>query len=100
MLAYLVLLVNLVLCTFSALKVEEVDACIFSYDDIPVPEDAILFHDPRRELKCRATSFDQTRPTHLFDPSGLRMWTREEDTMVNAIDQHVKKLYREEVCSI
>ena len=57
------------------------EECTFTVKDIPIPEDSVLFGDPRRNEKCKRTSFDDTKPSNLFNPDGLRMWSREENSM-------------------
>ena len=52
--------------------------CTFGLDDIPVPSDAILLGDVRKDPSCQATSFDQYKPNGYPNYSGLRMVSREE----------------------
>ena len=61
-------------------------ACMFTKSDLPVPGNSLIVGDPRKKEECRRTSFEATRPANLFDPAGVRMWTREEDTTARNTD--------------
>ena len=61
-------------------------ACTFMKRDLPVPEHSLIVGDPRKKEECKKTSFEATRPANLFDPAGVRMWTREEDTTARNTD--------------
>ena len=65
--------------------------------DLPVPEHSLIVGDPRKKEECKKTSFEATRPANLFDPAGVRLWTREEDTMVRSEDEYIRKIFEEEV---
>ena len=71
-----------VVCVFVLLCTCETRAqtCMFTKRDLPVPADSVIVGDPRKKAECRRSSFEETRPAKLFDPGGIRMWTREEDT--------------------
>ena len=88
----------LVVC-FSCLVAceEDVASCTFTKRDLPVPEHSLIIGDPRKKEECKKTSFEATRPANLFDPAGVRLWTREEDTMAKSEDPFVKKMFEEEV---
>jgi len=64
--------------------------CTFSVKEIPKPENPIIFGDPRKVEECQKTSFDENKPPNLFNPDGLRMWSREENTMSTSSDPLVQ----------
>ena len=71
--------------------------CTFTKSDLPVPEDSLIVGDPRKKEECKKTSFKATRPADLFDPAGVRLWTREEDTMAKSKDPFVNRMFMEEM---
>ena len=71
--------------------------CTFTKKDVPVPDNALIVGDPRKNEKCRATSFDSTKPSDFFDPSGLRMWSREQHSMATSTDPFTKNMVANEV---
>jgi len=68
-----------------------VNSCTFLLKDIPTPEDALLTGDVRKKKACQETSFEETRPKHLSDSSGLRIWTREENSAMKSDIEEVRK---------
>ena len=78
---FLLFLLLLLLLLTTAHSSANNTACTFSMSDIPVPSNKWIRGDPRASEACRATSFSASRPANLFDPDGLRVWTREEDIL-------------------
>jgi len=70
-----------------------VSNCTFTLSDIPIPEESLIVGDVRKNPICQSTSFDSTRPPDLFNPNGLRMWSKEEDSMSISTDPEVKGAY-------
>ena len=71
--------------------------CTFTKSDLPVPVDSVIVGDPRKKAECRRSSFEETRPAKLFDPGGVRMWTREEDNMARSDDEFVRSMFEKEM---
>ena len=67
--------------------------CTFTLDDIPVPDDFLIVGDVRKNQICQSTSFNSSRPPDLFNPNGLRMWTREEHVMATSPIPALQKLW-------
>ena len=72
-------------------------SCTFTKRDMPIPKDALIVGDPRKSEKCQATSFDSTKPADFFDPSGLRMWSREQHSMALSKDEFTRNMVKNEV---
>jgi len=86
-----IILVLLMVIVVSAQSIDtRKDDCFFSSQDIPIPTNAVLYGDPRKQRECQLTSFDDTKPSNLFDPDGLRMWTMEENVMSESNDPSVR----------
>jgi len=66
--------------------------CHFTFNDIPIPDDPVIFGDPRDSKECQQSSFDYN---HQFpsNPNNIRIWTKEESTMSLSTNIHVKKGY-------
>ena len=64
--------------------------CVFHLKDLPIPKDPLLVGDVRKNKDCFETSFQETRPEFLSDPSGLRLWSREENS---AMESTVKEVH-------
>jgi len=74
-----------VLILLSILSISKQE-CTFLLSDLPVPPDSLIYGDPRDDPTCFQTSFEESRPSDLFNPDGRRMWTREMDSMATSED--------------
>jgi len=73
-------------------------ACSFKLSNLPIPKDSLIVGDPREEIVCHLTDFTDTRPPTLTDPThGLRMWTREEDSVMRSTQDVVQKFAEEAI---
>jgi len=92
-----IILVLLMVIVVSTQSIDISDDCVFSSQDVPIPTNAVLYGDPRKQKECQFTSFDDTKPPNLFDPDGLRMWTMEENVMSESNDPSVRDKIEEGV---
>jgi len=68
------------------------DPCKFTLQDIPEPDDLIIVGDVRKLEACQKTSFTQSKPPDLFDPTDgkIRLWTQEEHLMSQISNQTLR----------
>ena len=83
---------SLLIILFTLLKISHQmpSDCTFSVADLPIPENRVIKEDPRKSEDCQKTSFDENKPNNLFNPDGLRMWSREENSMSISTDHEIR----------
>ena len=73
--------------------------CEFHLSSLPIPSNALILGDVRKNEKCKSHSITSSRPPTLPDPTdGLRLWTKEDHYMATSGESMVAEATsREEV---